>query len=236
MTEFSYIGSELEIFAHAKNWKSYYKSLISPFLGEQVLEVGAGIGATTAILCEHTSKKWVCLEPDPNLKGVIDQNIENGSLPAVCESQLGTVASLNNNDLFSSILYIDVVEHIENDEVELEQAALHLKPGGALIVLSPAHNWLFTPFDQKIGHYRRYSKKSLSAITPKNCKLENLYYLDSAGMLLSLGNRVLLRQSMPNIKQILFWDQKIVPLSKILDPLFNYSLGKSILAIWKRAD
>ena len=235
MTEFSYIGSELEIFAQAKQWKSYYKSIISPFIGEQVLEVGAGIGATTAILCDGGSKKWVCLEPDPQLKSVMDQSIQDGNLPVICNTCLGTIQSMEKEEKFDTILYIDVIEHIENDGLELDCAAKHLNPNGVLIVLSPAHEWLFTPFDQAIGHYRRYSKKTLSAITPENCRLEKMLYLDSAGILLSTANRLLLRQNMPTSKQIKFWDQRIVPISKILDPMLNFSLGKSIVGIWRRS-
>jgi len=235
MSAFSYIGSELEIFAHAKRWKTYYASLISPFLGEQVLEVGAGMGATTKFLCAGTSKKWVCLEPDSNLIKIMDQSIQDGSLPAICSTRLGTIQNLEKQELFDSILYIDVIEHIKNDLLELDNAAEHLKPNGALIVLSPAHEWLFTPFDKAIGHYRRYSKKTLSALTPKNCTLQKVLYLDSVGTLLSTANQILLRQSMPTLGQILFWDQWIVPISKNIDPLLNFSFGKSILGIWRKS-
>ena len=235
MSSFAYIGSELELFAQAKNWKSYYKSIISPFFGEQVLEVGAGMGATTEALCSGNSKRWVCLEPDDSFVKVMDQAIQNGSLPTICSTRLGTIQSLGKYELFDTILYVDVLEHIKDDGIELENAAEHLLPNGSLIVLSPAHQWLFTPFDQAIGHYRRYSKKTLSALTPKNCVLEKIIDLDSAGILLSTANRILLRQSMPTRSQILFWDQRIVPISKQLDTIFNFSFGKSIVGIWRPA-
>ena len=56
-----YIGNELELFDKAKNWKRYYGTLIQPFLTGDVMEVGAGIGATTRSLCNGSQKKWVCL-------------------------------------------------------------------------------------------------------------------------------------------------------------------------------
>lgn len=46
---------------------------------------------------------------------------------------------------FDTIIYIDVLEHIEDDREELNRAASHLRPGGHLIILSPAHQKLFTP-------------------------------------------------------------------------------------------
>jgi hypothetical protein len=118
--------------------------------------------------------------------------------------------------------------------IEAQAAAKHLKPGGKLIILSPAHQWLFTPFDKAIGHFRRYSRTSLSKIGPEDCVEVKVIYLDSAGMLLSLANKLLLQQSMPTIKQILIWDRWVVPISKLLDPILFFNLGKSVVGIWKR--
>ena len=82
----SYAGSELEIFAHASNWKAYYKQIIRPYIGRDVLEVGAGLGATTAALCDGEGQ-WVCLEPDAQLAGRIADSISNGKLPAVMHAR-----------------------------------------------------------------------------------------------------------------------------------------------------
>jgi ubiquinone/menaquinone biosynthesis C-methylase UbiE len=234
MSNLEYLGKELDIFAQATGWKRYFSSIITPYIGERVLEVGAGIGTTTAVLCNSESREWLCLEPDPSLLKILDKKLQSGDLPAQCRTSLGTIQNLDQNESFDTILYIDVMEHIENDYAEAQLAANRLNPGGTLIVLSPAHQWLFTPFDQAIGHYRRYSKSSLAAIRPSQCKLEKLIYLDSAGMLLSLGNRLLLNQSMPTIEQIKFWDRRIVPISRSIDTLLGFRIGKSIVAIWKK--
>jgi protein-L-isoaspartate O-methyltransferase len=233
MDNTKYIGNELEIFAHATNWKNYYGSLIKPYFGARVLEVGAGIGTTTAVLNNSQTGEWICLEPDMEFVKILHRKIQEGELPGTCHAKQGTVLELDETDLYDCILYIDVLEHIENDFAEAQAAAKHLKPGGKLIILSPAHRWLFTPFDRAIGHYRRYSKETLSRIHPQNCTLEKLAYLDSAGMLLSLANKVMLRQAMPTVKQILFWDRWIVPLSRILDRILMFNLGKSVVGVWK---
>ena len=100
--------------------------------------------------------------------------------------------------------------------------------------LAPAHQWLFTPFDQAIGHFRRYNKKMIRAITPASLRCVTLRYLDSVGMLASLGNRFLLRRSMPTSRQLALWDRVMVPLSRGLDQLLRYTVGKSILAVWEK--
>jgi hypothetical protein len=129
---------------------------------------------------------------------------------------------------------MDVLEHIADDRAELEMAADRLRPGGHLIVLAPAHQWLFAPFDAAIGHFRRYTKGTLGAAAPAALPLIRLVYLDSAGMLASLGNRLLLRSSMPTPRQIAFWDRVLVRCSRWTDPMFGYTLGKSVLAVWRK--
>ena len=138
-------------------------------------------------------------------------------------------------DRFDTILYMDVLEHIADDRAELARAADQLRHGGHLIVLAPAHQWLFTPFDEAIGHYRRYTKSTLRAAAPDGLTLARLVYLDSIGMLASLGNRLVLKSSMPSPGQIALWDRLMVPLSRVADPFLGYSLGKSVLAVWKKS-
>ena len=233
MTNYSYIGSELELFREAHNWKAYYSHFLKRYLGNEVLEVGAGIGATTESLCQG-QKRWVCLEPDPVLLNTLKSSITQGSLPQCCEGKLGTLSDLNYKEKFASIIYIDVLEHIKDDKFETRLAASHLKNGGFLVVLAPAHQWLFTPFDESIGHYRRYNKSILSAVIPENLKCVKLIYLDCVGLIASLGNRFVLKSKMPTRKQILLWDKAMVPLSKKIDPILQYSLGKSILGVWQK--
>jgi SAM-dependent methyltransferase len=233
MTEFRYVGSELELFAAAKNWKSYWGQQITPFVRGDILEVGAGIGSNTAILDPGGEGRWVCLEPDPNL---FDQLIKTLSkAPAIRSHEFicGTLQTLRDQQ-FDTIIYIDVLEHIEHDREELQRATTHLRSGGHLIILSPAHQCLFSRFDAAIGHFRRYSCSMLRELSPPCVKLIRSRYLDSVGVIVSVINLLLLRQSMPRAGQIRFWDQKIVPLSRVLDPCFAYKIGKSIIAVWQK--
>lgn len=234
MVEEKYIGSELEIFAKAEKWKSYFSRFISPYLGADVLEVGAGLGATTEVLCKGEHHRWLCLEPDGTLLAEIDEKVAAGSLPVFCRSQKGSINDLNESARFDTILYIDVLEHIEKDAQELARANKHLRAGGKLIVLSPAYEKLYSPFDKEIGHFRRYDKKSLAALTPSKSKIDKMIYLDALGVLLSFANRLLLRQHTPTDRQIQFWDKRIIPLSRFLDPLVGYRAGRSVLGIWEK--
>jgi len=233
---YQYVGAELDLFAAAVRWKAYFRRRIASYLGDEVLEVGAGLGGTTRALCRGTEARWVCLEPDPSLATRLDAERAAGRLPRCCEVVVGTLDDRLPTDQFDTVLYMDVLEHIEADRAEMIQAARRVKPGGHVVALSPAHQWLFTPFDKSIGHCRRYTKASLKAITPEGLDLVWLGYLDSIGFFASLANKLLLRQSIPTPPQIAFWDRVLVRMSEWVDPPLGYRAGKSVLAVWRRPE
>ena len=234
MSQFTYVGTELEMFAQAKNWKNYIRVLLSKYIKGDVLEVGAGIGSNTRLLYRfQADRKWLCLEPDNELFYALEQAIILNSITN-CSARNGTIDIVEDNRLFDSILYIDVLEHIRNEQQEVIKASQHLKANGNLIILGPAHQWLFTPFDAAIGHYRRYNKQMLKAIIPDDIEIIKLVYLDCIGLLASLGNKLVLRQSQPTLKQIKMWDDLMIPLSRRLDSVLGYRLGKSILLVGRK--
>ncbi|PZF78367.1 methyltransferase type 12 [Aestuariivirga litoralis] len=229
----SYIGNELASFALATTWRSYWSKAVRPYLGRTVLEVGAGIGSATWSLKGEHQERWIALEPDSGLAGQLQQDARRrnvSNLEVVC----GTLDDLPEHERFDSTLYIDVIEHIRDDSAEIEKAAKRLKPGGFLIVLVPAHQFLFSEFDAAIGHYRRYDRAALRNLRPKSCEEVFVRYLDSVGLLASLGNRMLLHSGAPSSAQIRFWDRNMVPVSRVLDPLLGHAVGKSLLAVWRR--
>jgi hypothetical protein len=150
------------------------------------------------------------------------------------EIVVGSLRHIPEVPLFDTILYIDVLEHIRSDVEEMSEAARHLAPGAHLVVLSPAFQGLYSKFDEALGHERRYAKRSLARVFPSHLERVALFYLDSLGMLLSLGNRLMLRQATPSVKQILFWDRRVIPVSRILDRLVGRSFGRSIIAVYRR--
>jgi ubiquinone/menaquinone biosynthesis C-methylase UbiE len=234
MNDFKYSGEELDVFGDAHNWKSYWVKKISPYIGKDVLEVGAGIGATTMAFKNVPHDSWICIEPDTLLCEKILQRKNTGEIAINVKVLNCTVEKLMGKNKFDTILYIDVLEHIKNDREELEIAFNLLKEGGRIIILSPAHNYLYSPFDKKIGHYRRYNKKLLSEIIPSGMMIKTLHFMDSVGFFASLANRLILKQSDPSRAQVAFWDKAMVPFSKIIDPILFNSAGKSILAIFQK--
>ncbi len=232
----AYSGKELALFADAQVWRSYWQAQIREFVGKRILEVGAGVGTIARSLAPQiVVERWLALEPDPDMADRLRSLRAIGVLPAAYEPRLATTADLLAEDRFDTVLYIDVLEHIEFDRAELARVVRHIEPGGTLVVLGPAHQKLFSPFDAAIGHFRRYSLAGLLALAPPGLVVARARYLDSVGLLASVGNRLALKQAVPTPAQIKLWDRVMVRASRWIDPATGYRLGKSVVVVWRKA-
>ena len=230
----SYPGNELDIFSQANNWKKYFSSYVHRYLQGHVLEVGAGIGGTTRALYSANCQSWTCLEPDPILMEKLATSVKSYEYEAEIKLISGSVADIDPTSRYDTILYVDVLEHIEDDKEELINVSSLLSKNGKLIILSPAYQWLYSEFDEAVGHFRRYTKRTLLEVIPEGMQINDLRYLDSIGLLASFANKILLHKSNPSIKQLRFWDKVIIPLSRLIDPLLFNSFGKSIFGVWMK--
>ncbi len=231
----AYVGGELALFRHARNWKAYMRRKLAPYIRGSVIEVGAGIGGTTENLADLTGvTAWLCVEPDAEQYLALEQLRADGAIPAHCAVHRGYLADLPPAGA-DTVIYIDVLEHIEDDRGELALAAGHLKPGGRVVVLAPAYQSLFGPFDEAVGHYRRYTLRQLRALAdPTVLREEAAFHLDSVGLAASLANKLVLGQSLPTPAQVALWDKAMVPVSRLLDPLTFNRFGKSAIMVWQR--
>ena len=227
-----YVGGELELFKHAHNWKAYFGKLLRPYVRGRVLDVGCGIGANADHLCNGTIASYTFLEPDAGLLEEVAANVKSPALKNA-ERINGNTADLAGRQ-FDTILYIDVIEHIADAKSELQRAYDLLAPGGHLLILVPAFSFLFSEFDKAIGHHRRYDRSKLKNELPPELVPVAMHYLDSAGLLLSLGNKWFLKQRTPTLSQIRFWDDRVVPVSRIADRIVLHSFGRSLLCIARK--
>jgi 2-polyprenyl-3-methyl-5-hydroxy-6-metoxy-1,4-benzoquinol methylase len=201
-----------------------------------VIDVGAGIGSTAKVLNFKKFKRWVELEPDQTHVKKIRQDQIRGLIPEYYEVRCGMLRDIAQKEVFDTILYIDVLEHIESDSEELLLAERYLSTKGNIIILAPAHPFLFTIFDQRVGHFRRYNKKTMESISPPNLKVINLRYLDSIGMIASFLNKSFLRSDSPKPSHIKLWDRILVRTSRKFDKILSYNLGKSIVCVLQKVN
>jgi SAM-dependent methyltransferase len=225
-----YVGDELQLFKLATHWKQYWSSFLSPYVEGEVLEVGAGNGANIDFLINSKVHSWTCLEPDKNLADQISYNSSDSRVSI----EVSKLHDFSPNKMFDSLVVIDVLEHIYDHEEATGDLLRLLKPGGNLLILVPAHEFLFSKFDKSVGHYRRYNKKMLKSKISGYFVVNQLFYLDSVGLLISLANKILLRQHLPKETQILFWDKFLIKFSIKIDKIFRYKLGKSLIGIFKK--
>ena len=137
-------------------------------------------------------------------------------------------------EVFDTVIYIDVLEHIELDREETTAAYSRMNRGAHLVILAPALPFLYSPFDRAVGHYRRYTKASLRKAIDPRLETVSEFYLDSIGLFASLANRLLLHSAAPSRRQIEVWDRLMVPISKIMDKLLFYSVGKTVVGVYRK--
>lgn len=234
--DYVYVGSELEVFRHARNWKQYWSSAVAPFVRGDVVDVGAGIGANSSFLLGPAVRRMVWLEPDRRFGPDLERERQAlaAAHPIPIDIRHATLQDLAAGELFDTILYIDVLEHLEHDRQEVDAAAARLRAGGHLVVLSPAFQALYSAFDRAIGHYRRYSAATVRSLTPEGLTVRQLRYLDAAGASLSAANRLLLRKPQPTVADIVFWDRYIIPVSRVADLALGRFIGRSVLCVWQK--
>lgn len=87
------------------------------------------------------------------------------------------ISQINNNSL-DGCLMMDVLEHVEKDDVFLNQVVSKLKPAGKLVITVPAFQSLFSEHDKFLKHYRRYDKKMMLNLVQKikNLKIKKVHY------------------------------------------------------------
>jgi SAM-dependent methyltransferase len=226
--DFVYQGKELELFSQATNWKRRVSKQVLRFVKGEVAEIGPGPGNFTPYLFNADVRSWTYVEPDATYAAALN------NLPVTTEIIKGTINDLPDYPRFDTIIYLDVLEHIQDDRREIRMIMDRLKPGGIVIVLCPAFNFLYSPFDREIGHHRRYTRRMLGHLFGPPWQIMESRYLDSAGFLASLSNRLLLKQKHPRIGQILFWDRVLVKISGVLDLFFSGIFGRSVLVIAKK--
>ncbi|KZR90673.1 tRNA (mo5U34)-methyltransferase [Synechococcus sp. MIT S9508] len=209
--------------------------MIKEHIGQRILEIGAGIGSNMSYYISNKTKSITLIEPDKMLCTDLKNEYANNHSKLNIRVINGCISSINSSEhKFDSILYIDVLEHIEKDKEELLNASKFLDKDGCIVILAPAHNYLYSTFDQAVGHFRRYNKQMLLLAAPSTLTLDKVSYIDSVGLLLSLANKLILKKAIPNHRQIRFWDSKIIPISKKIDRIINYSFGKTIIGIYKK--
>jgi 2-polyprenyl-3-methyl-5-hydroxy-6-metoxy-1,4-benzoquinol methylase len=221
----------LENLKLADNYNNWIFSQILPHLGNSVMEVGCGNGNFTVLLAEHCDRamaididtSYVAQAKDrlahkPNVN-VIQADITQSHWRSPCDS------------VFDSVVMLDVLEHMQDDVGLLRSLCDYLQPHGKLVVKVPALEWLYSPMDREIGHYRRYSKTKLSqTFNAAGFTNPSIWYFNMAGIPGWWLNGKVLGRTTPGTEQVGLFN-KLVPLFRSMESVLPVPIGLSLYAV-----
>lgn len=227
----NYPGRELEAMSFADNYHRWIVDELSPYLGARVAEVGAGIGSVSALLLEKPIEHLEAYEPSANMFPRLAARLAGEPRARAVNGFFGMGAA---PERFDSIAYINVLEHIEDDAGELRRAFRKLRPGGHLLVFVPALGWLYSEFDRRIGHARRYSRRQLrDLVAAAGFEVTLAKYFDVAGVLPWLVNFVILRRGL-GAGGVALYDRLVVPPMRRVERWIAPPLGKNLLMVARK--
>jgi SAM-dependent methyltransferase len=148
----------LRLLRRASRYNQWVYEMLRPWMGQEILEVGAGIGNMTRLYIGHgnvtaSDISSYCLSElrrtfaeHPNVR-VAPLDISRNSYP--------------EREIYDTIVCLNVLEHIEDDVQALRNMRSLLKPGGRLLLYVPATPRIYCRIDSGVGHYRRYELSEL---------------------------------------------------------------------------
>jgi len=138
-------------------------TVVLPYLGKRVLELGAGIGNMTQHL-SRGRRTYMATDIDEEHLGRL--RVRFRGRPNLSSRKVDLTAPGDFEDLrgqFDTVVCLNVVEHVKDDLMALRNIRSALQPGGRAIVLVPQDQSVYGTLDEVLGHFRRYSQAGLKA-------------------------------------------------------------------------
>jgi 2-polyprenyl-3-methyl-5-hydroxy-6-metoxy-1,4-benzoquinol methylase len=228
----------LERFANATHFNQWMFDTIRPYCKGHVLEVGSGIGNISRLFLEHSIPLTVTdlraeycqmlqqkFGHHPFLRGIASIDLAIPDFKEQYNDQL---------QQFDTVIALNVIEHIEDAERAINNCKQLLRPGGHLVILVPAYQSLYNLFDVELGHYVRYTAKSLTHLL-KSASLDIIHrqYFNAVGIAGWMVNGRILRKRLIPRKQLQLFD-KLMPVIKLIDALTFHKIGLSVIAVGRK--
>ena len=228
-----YFGSDLEAMFFATNYYRWIIDEFKPYIGQSVAEVGAGTGNFSELLMDYI-ERLVAFEPSENMYPILKERFaKNPKVKTINNTFYSECSKFEG--CFDSIVYVNVLEHIENDEQELSNVYKTLRHGGHALIFVPALSFLYCDLDKNLGHFRRYHKKDLANLVQHiGFNIRKVKYFDLAGIIPWYISFVLLKRSLTRGKVSLY-DKAIVPLLQKVERIITPPVGKNLLLVIQKA-
>ncbi len=226
-----YAGRDLEAMDFAERYHAWIAAELSPFLGARVAEVGAGTGAFTRLLLASPAvRQVVAVEPSAAMHAELSGRLGADARVTLHQALFRDVASAYEGAL-DSVVYVNVLEHVQDDAAELALARSALRPGGHVCLFVPALPWLYSRFDAAIGHHRRYGRRELVArVRAAGLDVVRADWFDVAGILPWLVAFRLMGRTLGG-GQVRVYDRLVVPVARRVEALVRPPIGKNLLVV-----
>jgi len=222
----------LESIRRAKGFNRWLLSQFQPYLGHRILEAGCGIGNFTELLLDY--KQLVCVDLDPFYVEMIRhrfghlENFQAREMDLCDSTQYEEITELH----LDSIVSINVVEHLENDQEVLDCLYSTVSTGGHCIILVPAHMWLFSKCDEALGHFRRYSADELtSKMRSAGFEVVDLIQFNRLGVLGWYVNKITGKADLSPYQMRMY--ELLLPIARLLDWI-GIGPSLSLIAVGKK--
>lgn len=224
----------LDAIGRADKFNHWMFDAIRPYTRGRVLEMGSGIGNMSTFLLEWYNDVWLS-DYNDNYRKLLGDKWNSlaqprGILPIDLEDQRFDDKFAPMFNSFDTIVATNVVEHVQDHEQAIHNCRKLLKPGGMLVVLVPAGQWLFNSLDKEFGHFRRYSKARLIKLMSNGLTVVHTQYFNFAGIAgWFITGTLLKKRTVPVLEMKAF--NKLVPFFKVIDRLLGNRSGLSVIAV-----
>ncbi len=226
--------ADQERMRRARHYFAWQYRLAAPYLGRKVIEIGCGIGNFTCWLRDRDSV--IAVDADPLCLGRLEARWAGDAAlrTMAAEAGHGRLLALAPSGADSCVA-LNVLEHIADDRLALEEMAALVRPGGRVILLVPAFPALYGATDQALGHFRRYRRSGLVALAGHaGLQVERLQHINCLGFVAWWVNARLGRAEQ-SPRQIALFD-RLAPALERLDcfsaPVLPF--GLSLFAVLRR--
>ena len=237
----TYPGRDLEAMSFAENYHRWILQTFEPFLGTRLVEVGAGSGSFSELLLERQAESLSLVEPSAGMYGLLEERVcgrDERSRVQLYNAVFRQVADrLRASVRPDSIIYVNVLEHVADDESELRAIQRTLSAGGRVFIFVPAFQWLFGKFDAEVGHFRRYTRPELE----DKCRRAGFRvlmskYFDLVGVLPWWVKYRLLGSGALEPRVVGLYDQYVVPVTRALEGIITPPFGKNVILVAEKVE
>ncbi len=215
--------------ADQRRYRGYQLELMGRHCGPSVLEVGAGLGELATLFTGLD--RHVVTDVDPGCVTHLRRRF--AARPEVEALELDLRGALPDvGPPVSSIVAVNVLEHIEDDSATLRSLATMVKPGGTIVLWVPGYMQLYGDFDRRVGHVRRYTPTTLrtaivdAGLVPTEVRPVNLLGGIAWWLAVRRGGvgppRAAVRRG---------YDRVLVPATRALERRWTPPFGQSILGV-----